>query len=144
MRDLDKSIWIDAPPDIVFEYFTDPKKMVRWCDRTAGVEPNPQGLYRVDMGGAGVIEGRFLKIEAPSLVLFEARAGAAPPSLIEVRITPESDGSRVDVTQSGLDLSIDEAAGRGWDFHLARLSVAASGGSPGEDSFCRRFVGGVY
>ena len=141
MSDVSKSIWIDAEPEIVFGYFTDAEKMARWCGLSAELDPVPQGIYRLDMGETGVIEGRFVRVEPPTFVSIEIHGpagGDAPPSILEVSITPEAGGSRVDVRHSGLEEPFTRMAGRGLDHHLARLSVSATGGQPGRDPLCQR------
>jgi len=35
---------------------------------------------------------------------------------------------------------MDSVAQRGWEHHLARLAVAATGGSPGTDLLCNRDI----
>ncbi|MCG8433131.1 MAG: SRPBCC domain-containing protein [Gammaproteobacteria bacterium] len=143
MADVHKSIWIDAPPEVVFEYFIDPEKFARWCGQGAEFDPVPQGKHQIDMGEIGVIKGRFLRVEAPAFVSWQVDSppgSDAPPSIIEVTITPEADGSRIDFKQTGLEAPFDTVAPRGLDHHLARLSVAATGGSPAGDSFCKRKV----
>ena len=141
MTDVIKSIWIDAPPEIVFDYFIDADKTARWCGQGAELDPVPRGIYRLDMGEAGVIEGRFVRVEAPTFVsiAIDGPSGSdVPPSVLEVSIAPEAGGSRVDVRHSGLESPFSLMAGRGLDHHLARLSVAVTGGSPGSDPLCRR------
>ena len=141
MSELRKTLWLDASPEIVFQYFTDADKMALWCGRSAEVEPEPGGVYRLDLGEAGRMNGRFLRVEAPSFVSFEVFPPSGvdtPPSVIEVSITPEAGGSRVDVRQTGLESPFDTIAGHGWDNHLARLAVVATGGAPGPDPLCER------
>lgn len=141
MKEVTKSIWIDAPPDVVFSYFTDAEKVARWSGRRAEIDPVPGGVYRLDMGVSGVVGGRFLSVEPGRSLSWEVHAPEgvdAPPAVIEITITPEAGGSRVAVRQTGLAPPFDMMASRGWDHHLARLSVAAQGGAPGEDSLCRR------
>lgn len=141
MSQLTKSIWIDAPPDIVFSYFTDAEKVARWSGVRAEIEALPGGLYRLDMGVSGVVEGRFLSVEPGRSLSWEVHAPEgvdAPPSVIEVSIRPEAGGSRVEVRQTGLASPFDRMASRGWDHHLARLSVVTVGGEPGPDPLCRR------
>lgn len=143
MSDLKKSIWIDAPPHVVFEYFTDPEKMARWCGRRAELDPVPGGIYRLDMGKWGVVEGEFVRVEPPGFVSHTVPSGGgpdAPASLIEVSISPDADGSRVEIRQTELDSPMDKIARRGWDHHLARLAVAATGGAPGPDPLCERDI----
>lgn len=145
MSELSKSIWIDAPPETVFEYFTNAGKMTQWCGRSAELDPVPKGTYQLDMGEWGVVQGRYVRIEAPTFVSIELHGpegSDAPPSILEVSITPEAGGSRVDVRQTGLEGPMQLIADRVLDYHLARLSVAANGGSPGSDTICTRTMQG--
>ena len=59
MSELRKSIWIDAPPEVVFSYLTDAEKVARWSGVRAELDPVPGGVYRLDMGVSGVVEGTF-------------------------------------------------------------------------------------
>ena len=138
MSELMKSIWIDAPPEVVFEYFTDPAKMRRWCGRDAELDPVPGGLYRVDMGEWGVVEGQFVRVERPNFLSHTVPSGDGPAGLVEISIAADAGGSRVDVCQKGLETPFESIASHGWDHHLARLSVVAPGGSAPGDSMCLR------
>lgn len=141
MSDLRKSIWINAPPDVVFEYFIDAEKMVRWSGVRAELDPTPGGVYRLDMGVTGVVEGHYVEIEPGRFVSWTVNPPEgfdAPSSTIEITLTAEADGTRVDVRQTGLAAPFDAMASRGWDHHLARLSVTVQGGSPGDDRLCKR------
>ena len=143
MNDFTKSIWIDAPPEIVFEYFIDPDKMSRWCGSSADLDPVPAGIYRLDMGQWGVVEGKFVRVEPPNFISHTVPTGRdsdSTESLIEVSITPDAGGSRVQIRQTNLDPPMDKVARRGWEHHLARLSVAATGGAPGPDPLCARDI----
>src|SRR5438067_1495843 len=42
---VEREIRIDAPPSVVFEFLTDPAKMVRWMGTEAVLEPWPGGRY---------------------------------------------------------------------------------------------------
>ena len=43
---------IPAPPAAVFALLTDPEKILRWMGTEAQVEPQPGGLYLVNVTGA--------------------------------------------------------------------------------------------
>jgi uncharacterized protein YndB with AHSA1/START domain len=50
---------IPAPPAAVFALLTDPEKILRWMGTEAQVEPQPGGLYLVNVTGARVARGSF-------------------------------------------------------------------------------------
>jgi len=141
MTTVTKTIWIDAPPSKVFEFFTISEKLQQWSSVGAKVEPVVGGIYQLDMGEAGIIGGHITAIEPPHLLSYkiipppELKAGT---STITVKLSAEAGGTRVDLEQSGLVDPFPAIASRGLDHHLARLSVVSTGGKPGLDSLCSR------
>ena len=136
---MKKSIWIDAAPDVVFAYLTDGERMALWSGVAAELDPRPGGVYRLDMGQAGMIVGRFLEVRPPDRIVYEVGAEEHAPEMlsrVEITLTPEVDGTRVDVVHNGLPPPFQPVASRGWDHHLARLSVVVTGGNPGPDPLC--------
>src|SRR6187402_2599648 len=87
---IERELRIDAPPAIVFGFFTDPDRMARWMGRTVVLDPTPGGAYRIDYNGADIASGAFVDIDAPHRVVFtwgwEALGDAVPSggSLVEV------------------------------------------------------------
>jgi uncharacterized protein YndB with AHSA1/START domain len=56
-RTLEVEMRIDAPPEVVFAYFTDPEKYRRWKGVRAELDPRPGGGFRVDMGPTAGLGG---------------------------------------------------------------------------------------
>ena len=54
---IERELHIDAPPEIVFGFFTDPDRMARWMGRTITLDPSPGGAYRIDYNGSDVASG---------------------------------------------------------------------------------------
>ena len=126
---ISASIFVAAPPERVFAYFTRPEEMVRWMGEFAVLDPRAGGEFAVDIKGVPV-RGRYLEIDPPNrLRISWGHAGSdrLPPgaSTLEVRLRAERDGTRVTVVHS--DLPEPEATGhvRGWRFFLGRLAEAA-------------------
>ncbi len=134
---LTKTIWIDAPPEVVFSYLVEADKLARWTGQGAEVDPVPGGVYRLEMGTGGVIAATIVEIEPPRLLFYEVHSHGTR-NRVEVTIAPEAGGSRIEVSHTGLVDPFGAIAARGWDHHLARLSVIATGGAPGPDPLCRR------
>src|SRR5207237_9972263 len=59
---VEREIRIDAPPTVVFEFLTDPAKMVRWMGIEAVLEPWPGGKYAVNVSGRERVSGKVLEI----------------------------------------------------------------------------------
>src|SRR5215213_7334017 len=61
---------IEAPPEVVFAYFTDPARMVEWMGVAAVLDPRPGGTYRVEANGRDVVLGEYVEVEPPHRVVF--------------------------------------------------------------------------
>lgn len=125
------SIYIDAEPDFVFEYFTNAESLVRWMGDRAVLEPYPGGRFTVVFGERRV-EGRYVEIDRPRrLVISWGRSGSKelPPysSHLEITFDAQGRGTKVSITHSGLPDSELIRHSQGWDHYLARLSEAALG-----------------
>ena len=134
-----REIQIDASPETVFEFFTDPVKAVRWMGVAATLDPRPGGVYRVEIGPYTAV-GEFVEVDPPSRIAWtwgwEEDGMSTPPgsSLLEITLTPEAGGTFVRLTHSGLPTpEAIEAHGHGWDQYMPRLAIAATGGDPGPD-----------
>jgi len=51
MAELAREIMIDATPETIWPYLTEPDKHVDWCGTVAELDPRPGGIYRVFMAG---------------------------------------------------------------------------------------------
>jgi uncharacterized protein YndB with AHSA1/START domain len=136
------SIHIEAQPERVFTYFTEPEAMVRWMGQYARLRPTAGGEFAVDINGVPV-RGRYLELEPPRrLVISWGHAGSErlPPgaSTVEVRLSPDRGGTRVEIVHRNLPEPEASGHARGWRHFLARLAIAATGGDPGPDPFARR------
>lgn len=131
---VDQTVRIAASPEVVFEYFIDPRKLVTWLGSSAELEPRPKGKFLLDMNGTDVAVGEFVEVDPPRRVVFTwgwAKGGApvAPgSSTVEVTLTPEGDNTVVRLVHRNLPPSTAEGHGRGWAEHLATLVGLASDG----------------
>jgi uncharacterized protein YndB with AHSA1/START domain len=133
-------IRIDASPETVFEFFTDPEKMKQWKGVEAELDPRSCGIYRVAVLPHAVARGEYVRVEPPNFISFtwgwEGDGQPVPPgtSLVEVTLTPDGDGTALVLRHSLLPTTeMVEQHTQGWKHYLGRLSVAAAGGDPGPD-----------
>ena len=131
------TVHIDAPPERVYEYFTRPAAIVTWMGEYALLEAEPGGRFTVDVKGAPV-RGRFLSLDPLRRLLISwgyAGSDRLPPgtSTVEIRLTAEPGGTRVELEHR--DLPAEERPGHasGWAHYFGRLGVAAAGRDPGPD-----------
>jgi uncharacterized protein YndB with AHSA1/START domain len=127
-------IHVDAPPERVFAYFTDPRAMVEWMGERARLEPRPGGVFSVRVRGVDV-RGEYLEVDPPRRLLFSwGHEGSAelPPgaSTVEVRLTPSGGGTAVVIEHRDLAPARVPGHARGWRMFLGRLAEAAASGRP--------------
>jgi uncharacterized protein YndB with AHSA1/START domain len=135
-----QEVRIAAAPEVVFPYFTDPEKLVVWKAATVEADARPGGRFRMDVTGRGdVAGGEYLEIDPPRLIRFtwwwEHQSPDAPaaPSVVEVTLTPDGEGTVLRLVHRGIPESIRDASSAGWGHYLERLVLAAGGTDPGPD-----------
>ena len=131
------SVHIDAPPERVYEYFTRPETIVTWMGERALLEAEPGGRFHLDIKGAAV-RGRFLHLDPPHRLLISwgyADSDYLPPgaSTVEVTLTADRGGTRVDLEHRDLPPAERPNHISGWTHYLTRLRAAAPGRNPGPD-----------
>jgi uncharacterized protein YndB with AHSA1/START domain len=137
-RSVTAEIRIDAGPEAVFPFLTEPDKIVRWKGVEARVEATPGGEYRVQVTRRNVAVGEYVEIEPPRRVVFTwgwEGDEQLPPgsSTVEIELVPDGDGTIVRLTHSGLPEGADAGQLEGWQHFLPRLAAVAAGGDPGPD-----------
>ena len=131
------SVFVDARPDRVYEYFTDPEAIVRWIGDYALLEPEPNGRFELDIRGTPV-RGGYLELEPPHRLLLSwgyAGSEKLPPaaSTVEIHLTADGGGTRVDVVHRDLPDEQTPAHQIGWQHYLARLPLTIATGGAGPD-----------
>jgi uncharacterized protein YndB with AHSA1/START domain len=125
------SIFVEAPPEEVFAYFTEAEALASWMGDRASVEARAGGRFVLQFDDR-VVEGRYVSVEFPRrIVITWGRHGSQrlPPggSTLEVSLVPEGTGTRVTVVHDGLPDPERELHARGWAHYLPRLAAVAAG-----------------
>ena len=136
---LVKEIFIEAPPEVVFKFLTDPVRMVRWMGIQAELEPRPGGVYRLDPNGRDVIRGSYVEVIPNSRIVFtfgwEEAGHSLPPgsTTVEIDLKPEGNGTRLRLTHRGSPPEARDKHEFGWTHYLGRLKIISEGGTLGPD-----------
>jgi uncharacterized protein YndB with AHSA1/START domain len=142
VRDVvEREIRIDASPETVFAYFTDPARMTRWKGRSATLDPRPGGAYRVEINDRAVVRGEFVEVTPYSRLVFTWGWEGSDPehpvppgsSTVEVVLEPDGGGTLVRLRHRDLPAGQGELHDQGWTHYLGRLGEAAAGRDPGPD-----------
>lgn len=134
---LEHQVRIAARPEVVFDYFTDPVKMMEWKGTDAMLDPRPGGIYRVNVTGRDIAKGEYLEIVPHTRIVFTWgwESGPLPPgsTTVEVTLIPDGEGTLLRLRHSGLPSEATGAHAEGWEHYLPRLAQAAAGIDPGPD-----------
>ena len=128
---------LGQPPDVVFDFFVDPARLVRWIGIGADLDPRPGGRFRFEVAPGQYCEGAYLALDRPQRVVFswgwtEPTMGVAPGSSeVEVALSPEGTGTALRLVHRGLPsdgarLLHDD----GWAQFLGRLVAVTAGEEP--------------
>ena len=137
---VEVAVKIAASPDTVFDFFTDPDKMIQWMGREADLDPRHGGVFRCDINGRDIAAGEFVELDPPNRLVFtwgwESEESITRPgsSTVEVTLQSEDDGTLATLTHRDQPTPESrEAHSHGWSHYTERLATAAAGGDPGPD-----------
>ncbi len=127
---IEREVLVAAPPERLWEVLTKPEHIDRWFEgMTTQVDLRPGGAMVLASEEFGKIDAVVEKVEPPRLFAYRwARHPDTPvaegtATLVEFSLTPEGDGTRVRVVESGFTstdaVKVDqarhaEANSQGW------------------------------
>lgn len=138
---ITRELQIDASPEIVFDFLTDPGKIVQWMAREATFEPRPGGAIRLNYNGFDVMRGEIVELSKPSRVVYtwgwEAQGTTVPDgaSTVAFELEASGAGTALRMVHDRLPTGADGQHAEGWDHFLPRLQERAAGRDPGPDSW---------
>jgi uncharacterized protein YndB with AHSA1/START domain len=141
---LEHEIRIEASPETVFAFFTDPVKMVRWMGNEATLDPRPGGVFQVAFVreiGEVAARGEFVEVVPFERIVFtwgiDAEPFGVPPGTtrVEVSLVPDGGGTIVRLAHTQLPGAAVEFHSAGWGHYLERLAIVAAGADLGSDDW---------
>jgi uncharacterized protein YndB with AHSA1/START domain len=128
---LEHEIRIEASPETVFGFFTDPARMVRWMGNRATLDPRPGGVFQVDFVreiGQVAAQGEFIEVVPFERLVFtwgiDLDALGVPPgsTRVEVAFVPDGEATIVRLVHRVLPAGSVEFHQAGWGHYLERLA----------------------
>src|SRR5215475_2386058 len=101
MAQLVREIMIEATPETIWPFLTEPNRLIEWHGTVAEIDPRPGGIYRVFVAGEHQSAGEYVEVLRPEKVVFtfgweEPRHGIPPGSTtVEITLHREGDKTRV-------------------------------------------------
>ncbi|MCW2888818.1 MAG: hypothetical protein QOE54_2465 [Streptosporangiaceae bacterium] len=126
---LTATIRIAAAPTEVFPYLVQPSLLVQWIGNWADLNPEPGGVFALDVHGAAV-RGNYVSVEPPDRVVFTwgiPGSDALPAGSSTVEILLKADGHETIVELIHHDLPSDQRPQHeaGWPTYLEMLRQTA-------------------
>jgi len=96
---IEREIRVEAGPEAVFPFFTDPDLITRWKGKSASFDPRPGGIYMVQIHRRNIVRGEYIEVVLNSRFVFswgwEGEDSPVPPSssTVEITLTPDRDGT---------------------------------------------------
>ncbi len=97
MTELVREIMVDATPDTIWPFLTEPTKYVEWSGTVADLDPRPGGVYRVLVAGKFQSAGEYVEVVPKEKVVFtfgwdeEGHPIPAGSTTVEITLQPEGD-----------------------------------------------------
>jgi uncharacterized protein YndB with AHSA1/START domain len=121
----------EAPRELVFQCFTDPKHLVHWSHAGDGwttpyaeTDPRPGGRFRIGYQSADAsekfdFEGTYDEVNPPSRLAYTIDDGRP----VTVDFTDLGGRTRVDLVLTLEDINSEELQRQGWTEHLVNLEA---------------------
>jgi uncharacterized protein YndB with AHSA1/START domain len=136
---IERELFIDAPPERVYELLTDAELLIEWMAPEAELDARVGGHIRwTHLEGDSVV-GNFVELVPARRVVFtfgwERPDIAVPPgsTTVEIDLRPAGGGTELRLVHRGLSGRMADAHAGGWTNYLTRLAVVAEGRDPGPD-----------
>jgi uncharacterized protein YndB with AHSA1/START domain len=134
---VEQSLHIDARPETVWRYWTDPDRLCDWWGAAAEVDPQPGGRCVVEMENGGTMRGEYLEVVPHERIVLafgwdpgDGAPDIAPGSTrVEITLTPDGDGTLLELRHSGLPTAVRDMHDAGWSHFLPLLASAVTAAS---------------
>ena len=140
MKLVDRRVFIDAPPDRVYELLTDPEHLAAWMAPLVRADPRPGGELTWTHHNGDTVAGAYVELVPDRRVVFtygwqRTDVGVPPGStVVVIDLRPKDGGTELHLVHRGLSGPMADAHDGGWANYLARLAAVAAGRDPGPDA----------
>lgn len=136
---IERDIFVNASPETVFAFLTDPVLMADWIGTSHQLDATPGGLLRIQFSQGDVARGHYTEVLPHWRVAFtwgweRTPAGQNPAlailppgaSLVEIDLEPKQDGTVLHFRHSHVPKDLAEQHLERWSHYLMRLQTAAA------------------
>lgn len=132
-RVVEKVLRIEASPEIVWRYWTDPARIAEWWGPAAELDARPRGTCIVEMGGGPIMRGEYVEVVPFERLVFtfgwDPMPGGpqvAPGSTrVEILLADHDGDTVLTLRHTGLPAAVADEHDAGWGHFLAILAERA-------------------
>lgn len=129
--DLSRTVHIQAPPETVFDFFTDSARWAAWWGAGSTIDPTPGGKVYIRHGNGVEVLGEVLSIDPPRQIVFTygyASGNPIPPGASRVTITLSSvrEGTRLELHHEFAEAAPRDLHVQGWRYQLSLFANAVA------------------
>jgi uncharacterized protein YndB with AHSA1/START domain len=129
---IEREVYIAAPPETVFKFLTDAQLMTRWLGSLQQLDPQPGGVFQVEVSPGNIARGEYREVVPFRRVAFTWGWDSLRPdlaalqpgkSLVEIELEPQDGGTRLRLRHSRLPDGLRAIHAERWSAHLGRLVI---------------------
>lgn len=132
---VEQIVHIDALPETVWHYWTDPARMGEWWGTARALDARPGGACQIEMAQGPVMEGEFVELVPHERLVFsfgwastDGAPSVAPGSTrVEVTLAADAGGTLLTLRHFGLPAPHADEHHAGWGHFLGVLADTAAG-----------------
>jgi uncharacterized protein YndB with AHSA1/START domain len=128
---LERTVVIQATPDTVFRFFTDPARWAKWWGEGSTIEARPGGKFLIVYPGGTQAAGEVIEVNPPRRIAltYGYVSGKLIPvggSRLTIDVSPDPRGSRVRLTHEFADVAVRDEHVQGWRYQLSLFANVVS------------------
>src|SRR5262245_39678405 len=128
---LDRTILIQARPEIVFSFFTGSERWARWWGAGSTIDARPGGRLKIRHPNGIEVMGEVLEVAAPERIVFTYGYESGKPipiggSRVTIGLQAAERGTRLTLRHEFDDSSVRNDFVQGWRFQLSLFANVVS------------------
>jgi uncharacterized protein YndB with AHSA1/START domain len=121
---LDRTIVIEAPRALVFEFFTDSSRWSDWWGSGSTIDPRPGGRVYIRYPNGVEVSGEVVEAVAPERIVFTYGFATGQPiapgaSLVTIQLAPHGEGTALSLTHEFAEAPARDQHVQGWRYQLS-------------------------
>lgn len=121
---LDRTVVINAAPELVFTFFTDSDRWASWWGAGSTIDPCPGGAMLIKYPNGIEAAGEVIEVSPPERVVFTYGFTSGTPmpagsSRVTIRLEPDGHRTRLFLTHELADATVRDHHVQGWRYQLS-------------------------